>query len=156
MTTEQLQPLSLQFYLVGREEAAPPPPPPSCLVSSETYIQSCPPHLLSALSCRSSLWQASISFTAPAGLSAVRLSPDSGHHHWTRDNFVLASRLEHQLVWTGDCCTHAVSLQVEHGVQLVRQVGQHRSDVVENVTGRPDAAPRRRHPTRTPLLLLLD
>ena len=113
VTTEQLQPLSLQFYLVGREEAAPPPPPPSCLVSSETYIQSCPPHLLSALSCRSSLWQASISFTAPAGLSAVRLSPDSGHHHWTRDNFVLASRLEHQLVWTGDCCTHAVSLQVE-------------------------------------------
>ena len=31
----------------------------------------------------------------------------------TRDNFVLGSRLEHQLVWTGDCCTHAVTLQVE-------------------------------------------
>ena len=111
MTTEELQPLTLQFYLVGREETVPPPSPPSCLVSSETYLQSCPPHLLSALSCRTSLWQAAISFTAAAGVEAVRLSPESGH--WTRDNFVLGSQLEHQLVWTGDCCTHSVTLQVK-------------------------------------------
>ena len=111
VTRDQLQPLSLQFYLVAREEEEDHAPPPSCLVSSETYLQSCPPHLLSALSCRTSLWQAAISFTAAAGVEAVRLSPASGH--WTRDNFVLGSRLEHQLVWTGDCCTHSVTLQVE-------------------------------------------
>ena len=115
VTREQLQPLTLQFYLEAREEEeeahAPPPSPPSCLVSSETYLQSCPPHLLSALSCRTSLWQAAISFTAAAGVEAVRLSPATGH--WTRDNFMLGSQLEHQLVWTGDCCTHSVTLQVE-------------------------------------------
>ena len=123
VTTERLQPLSLQFYLEGREEEreAPPPPPPSCLVSSESYLQSCPPHLLSALSCRTSLWQAAISFSAPAGLEAVRLSPAGGH--WTRDNFVLGSRLEHQLVWTGDCCSHAVTLQVEDIRGLTGQCG---------------------------------
>ena len=82
MARDQVRPLTLQFYLEEKEENQP-ASPPSCLVSSETYLQSCPPHLLSALSCRTSLWQAAISFTAPAGVEAVRLSPGTGH--WTRE-----------------------------------------------------------------------
>ena len=88
---DQVRPLTLQFYLEEKEENQP-ASPPSCLVSSETYLQSCPPHLLSALSCRTSLWQAAISFTAPAGVEAVRLSPGTGH--WTREIYPAFSLVE--------------------------------------------------------------
>ena len=48
----------------------------------------------------------------------MELSPHSGT--WRRDNFVLGSSLEHQLYWTGDCCTHALTAQVgQHKILLL-------------------------------------
>ena len=85
--------------------------------------------------CRAQLWHASLRFSAPAsGVRAVMVTPtrwgististqyllnnysisthylhiiySSSSSHWVTDNFILGSRLEHSLHWTGDCCTH--------------------------------------------------
>ena len=32
--------------------------------------------------------------------------------YWQSDNFILGSKLEHQVYWTGDCCTPSLDVNV--------------------------------------------
>ena len=114
ITTDQLQPLTIQSYLtVKEEEEEEVVSVPRCGLETETYLQSCQHQLLSPLSCQLSTWTAALSFSDPSsGLLEVVVSPESGN--WIRENFVLGTRLEHRLDWSGDCCTHAISFQVRN------------------------------------------
>ena len=57
-------------------------------------------------------WHAIFTFqSVNAGVRSVNLS--SQGRFWKRDNFILGSRLEHQLYWGANCCTSELRITVE-------------------------------------------
>ena len=75
VTTDVLQPLTIQFYLTVTQQQEETVAQPWCRLQSETYLQSCQPHLYPALSCQLASWSAVISLSAPlTGLQAGTFS----------------------------------------------------------------------------------
>ena len=78
-----------------------------CNVVSDTYLESCQ----RLEQCSDQLWHATLQFSAPvSGVRDVMITPTSHPGHYLVDNFIIGTQLEHELYWTGDCCTHHLGL----------------------------------------------
>ena len=69
-------------------------------------------------------WHTVITFLAPE--SGIRsLSFTNQGNFWQQENFIVGSRLEHQMYWGADCCTSSVQVTVEdmQGEMVVCEAG---------------------------------
>ena len=125
--TDTVKPLTKQFYIRvidDNVDGAEQRPGPECHLVSDTYVQSCQQSLHS--SCSAHLWHASYQFSAPStGVRDVMVPPTTNTGHYIVDNFIIGTQLTHELYWTGDCCTHHLTLHVSdgRGVQGVCHAG---------------------------------
>ena len=56
-------------------------------------------------------WHTIVTFRAPdSGIRSV--TPSNQGNFWQQDNFILGSRLEHQIYWGADCCTTSMEVTV--------------------------------------------
>jgi hypothetical protein len=56
-------------------------------------------------------WHSIVTFQAPdSGVRSV--TPSNQGNFWQQDNFILGSRLEHNVYWWADCCTSSMQVTV--------------------------------------------